>query len=351
MSSAAVAVGVCKRQRPASCASAPLAKRRAPPARLPPLIALSDGPCAEVLSWLTAQDLGRTDVTCRALLELGGRPAGPWELLGARTFRGIELDVDGGQLFGFEAAEPQVKEAGLAVVSGSWKRRCRLFTEAAPTFGAPFASSEIRQIPRPDELAYCRCRLRTDILKAPSSHGIYVEINVLANADNLSFAVMDFEGGGSSSVTFSPETGAVLRERKVKESPRVIEGSYIQLLPQQSEGTSFEGSMGLLVQGGQIAFFRRWKAREPTQSEAQQEAATEAVEQPPWETTGFCTDLSWVQGDLLSICLAFRDEGEYHVKLACVGSEPPLKAVRNADAFNAKKWSMLYGDDNVPLAL
>lgn len=343
-------MGVCKRQRPASCASAPLAKRRVPAARLPPLFALSDGPCTEVLSWLSARDLGRADVTCRAVLELGARPAGPWELLGARTFRGIELDVDGGQLFGFEAAEPEVRKAGLSVVAGSWKRRCRLFSEAAPTFGAPFASSEIRQIPRPDELAYCRCRLRTDILAMPSCRGIYVEVDVLSNADNLSLAVMDFEGGGSSSVTFSPETGAVLRERKVKEMPRIIEGSYIQLLP-TTAGRRFEGSMGLLVQGGQLAFFRRWKALDTPQSESQVESATEVAEQPPWETTGFCTDLSWAQGDRLSICLAFRDEGEYHVKLARVGAEPPLKAVRNADAFNPKKWSMLYGDDDVPLAM
>lgn len=347
MFAASVAVGVCKRQRTASCSSAPNAKRHAPIARIPPLLALSDGPCAEVLSWLNAQDLGRADAACRALLELGGRSAGPWELLGARTFRGIELDEDGGQLFGFQSAEPYVREGGLVVVSGSWKRRCRFFTEAAPTFGSPFASPEIRQISKADELAYCRCRLRTDVLAAPWCPGVYVEVDVRSNADNLSLAVMDFEGGGSSSVTFSPETGAVLRERKVKEEPRVIEGSYIQLLPIHKAGRRFEGRMGIFVQGGQLAFFRRWNVSEPKESEAQ----TEMAEQPLWETTGFCTDLSWAQGDRLSICLAFRDEGAYNVKLARVGPEPPLKAVRNADAFNGKKWNLLYGDDDVPLAM
>jgi len=308
------------------------------------LLALSDGPCAELLSWLSARDLGCADATCRALAELSGRPAGPWESLGRRAFQGIELDIDSDRLVGFETAEP---EAGLAVVSGSWKRRYRLFAEAAPTFAAPFASSEIRQIQRADELAYCRCRIRTNIL---ASHSVYVEVNVLSNADNLSLAVMDFESGGSSSVTFSPEAGAVLRERKVQEEPRVIEGSYIQLLPPLATGRRFVGRMGLLVRNGQLAFFRRCHALEAKVSE-EDAPAGDSVEQPAWETTGFCTDLSWSQGDRLSVCLSFRDEGEYHVKLDQVGTEPPLIAVRNAEAFDSKKWSMLYGDEDVPLAM
>ena len=98
-------------------------------------------------------------------------------------------------------------------------------------------------VSRPDALAYCKCRLRTDVLAAPSVPGVYMEVDVRSNADNMSLAVMDFEGGGTSSVTFSPETGAVLRERKVKEAPRVIEGSYMHLLPQNMRSRRFEGSI------------------------------------------------------------------------------------------------------------
>merc|ERR1712004_877589 len=97
--------------------------------------------------------------------------------------------------------------------------------------------------------------------------------------------------GGRSSVTFSPETGAVLLESKVQESPRAIEGTYLHLLPQAPPQTRFEGSMGLYLRDGHLAFFRRW--------------VSSGDGQAPWETTGFCTNMRWAQGPRLSICLAF----------------------------------------------
>ena len=36
---------------------------------------------------------------------------------------------------------------------------------------------------------------------------IYVEVEIEKNADNLSLAIVDFDQGGKSSVTFSPDTG------------------------------------------------------------------------------------------------------------------------------------------------
>jgi hypothetical protein len=35
----------------------------------------------------------------------------------------------------------------------------------------------------------------------------YVEVQIKKNADNLSLAIVDFDQGGKSSVTFSPDTG------------------------------------------------------------------------------------------------------------------------------------------------
>lgn len=195
-------------------------------------------------------------------------------------------------------------------------------------------------------------------------------MEVSANADNLSLAVVDFEGGGVSSVTFSPETGAVLRERKVREMPRAIEGTYIHLLPQAPPGHRFEGTMGLyLSSSGHLAFFRRWAkdAKDTSGQNASDSPATEALAATnavlgrifgpsaapvqPWETTGFCTDLSWAKGPRLSLCLAFRDNGSYGVKISRIGRSPPIIPPKSADAYQENKWSLLYGDDDHPLAI
>jgi len=72
---------------------------------------------------------------------------------------------------------------------------------------------------------------------------------------------------------------------------------------------------------------------------------------PSWETTGFCTDLGWAQGPRLSICLAFRDDGPYRVRIAKVGREPPACPERSREAYQEDKWSLLYGDDDHPLAI
>lgn len=262
-------------------------------------------------------------------------PTGPWFTIGEQTYHGMELDA----VSGFQSFE-QVRPGS----SEGWKARNATFSRATPHFSSPFTGSEILRVDSPDEVAYCRCRLRTDLLAQRPERGIYVEVEVAANADNLSLAVVDFEGGGRSSVTFSPETGAVLRERKVRESPRAIEGTYIHLLPPAAQGRRFEGTMGLFLRGGHLAFFRRWRSGTVT-----------GEGQPPamgaWETTGFCTDLKWAQGPRLSLCLAFRDSGPYRVRISKVGSEPPLVPPPSADAYQESKWSLLYGDDDHPLAI
>eukprot|EP00439_Symbiodinium_sp_Y106_P044670 s2214_g5.t1 len=235
----------------------------------------------------------------------------------------------------------------LACGAENWKARCEKFRRITPTFSPPFSGSEIAKVDSPDEVAYCRCRLRSDILKEKPEIGIYVEVEVSANADNLSLAVVDFENGGRSSVTFSPETGAVLRERKVRESPRAIEGTYIHLLPPAPPGRKFEGAMGLYLQGGQLAFFRRWRV---ALDNASHMAATPNADMQ-WETTGFCTDLKWAQGPRLSLCLAFRDSGAYRALITQVNNTPPIQPSLSADAYKESKWSLLYGDDDHPLAI
>jgi hypothetical protein len=309
--------------------------------------------------------------------------------VGRQGFFGFELDMGSG----FLRFEPDGGSASGAAAARSdgWKRRFALFHAEVPTFSAPFSGTDISHVDSPDEVAYCRCRLRTDLLLQRPQEGVYVEVQVLANADNLSLAVVDFEGGGRSSVTFSPETGAVLRERKVREMPRAIEGTYIHLLPAAPPGCRFEGTMGLYLRGGHIAFFRRWRANAGHQGSEEENgqgaadagagAAVGAGAAPllaagngpvaavtggggsseasssddrvegPWETTGFCTDLGWAQGPRLSICLAFRDAGGYRVRLVNIGRAPPFPPGRSAEAYQENKWTLLYGDDSHPLAI
>eukprot|EP00913_Durusdinium_trenchii_P021665 g20357.t1 len=129
-----------------------------------------------------------------------------------------------------------------------WRGRFARFRRALPSFRPPFAGPEISSVEQADEIAYCRCRLRADVLSRRLDVGIYLEVEVFTNPDNVSLAVVDFEAGGCSSVTFSPDTGAVIRERKVREAPRKVEGAYIQPLATITAGQGFEGCMGALTQ-------------------------------------------------------------------------------------------------------
>lgn len=337
---------------------------------------LTDGVYFTLSSWLAARDLARMDATCRLLSVLNGQPSGPWQEAGKNAFFGMELEIGPNSFLPFEQLRGPQAEIGRE----SWKNQYKLFHKQAPTFSHPFTGNEITSVEQHDEVAYCKCRLRTDLLAKHCESGVYIEVEVYANADNLSLAVVDFEGGGRSSVTFSPETGAVLRERKVRESPRAIEGTYIHLLPAAPAGQRFEGVMGLYLRNGHLAFFRRWGKKQgaagspgisvgadagpvegagvagPVSAEPAGGAAgaaptkTEAP-QPPWESTGYCTNLRWAQGSRLSLCLAFRDDGAYHVRIARVSRMPPVEPKPSQEAYQDDKWHLLYGDDDHPLAI
>ncbi|CAK9065859.1 unnamed protein product [Durusdinium trenchii] len=179
-----------------------------------------------------------------------------------------------------------------------WKVRYHHFKHSVPTFCSPFSGREITSVAHPDEVAYLRCRLCTDVVAEGCSQGVYLEVEVASNSDNLSMAVVDFEAGGCSSVTFSPDTGAVIRERKVREAPRKVEGAYIQPLPTVTTGRPFHGLMGEI----------------PSQRYAAAFSAFDRRQLGPWETTGFVSDLDWAEGRRLTPCLAFRDEGAYRVR-------------------------------------
>jgi hypothetical protein len=260
----------------------------------------------------------------------------------------MELDSHGTFDFGKDVNDNHEKEKLVRI---DWKRRYRLFKLEIPKFRVPFEGERITQVQNPDEVAYCKCKLRTDLLKAEavcasdiaeaSSRGVkdlggvYLEVEVSANADNLSLVVVDFDEGGKSSVTFSPDTGAVIKEKKVQESPRRVKGAYIQ--PLQPKLDRFEGKMGLYVRNGHIAFFRKYTRKE---SEPEDE---------PWESTGFVIDLGWADGKRLTPCLAFRDEGAYCVRVVRVDSSPPILPEKMLAAYSEKNWSELNWEGGQPM--
>eukprot|EP00397_Hematodinium_sp_SG-2012_P015228 GEMP01015502.1.p1 GENE.GEMP01015502.1~~GEMP01015502.1.p1 ORF type:complete len:346 (+),score=82.54 GEMP01015502.1:75-1112(+) len=320
---------------------------------------------AVIFGKLNATSLRSTDATCKTFCALN-RSLSLWRLLGARKFAGLELD-DRGMFeqpiaprmarncnmmgepilpsFGNPAvlanptplgARRHAKNgttAGAQVVSTrgkerrevprtevNWKLRYAHFSRDVYEFRSPFDPVQIANVLTPDEVAYTKCRLRADYIIANPDISIYLEVGVAANADNLSLALVDFDEGGKSSVTFSPDTGAVIKETKVQESPRRVKGSYIQ--PVKPNFTKFEGKMGMYVRMGLIAFFRQYATQ-------------------PWESTGFCVNFSWAKGKRLTPCLAFRDEGKYLTRITKVSQHPPFEPHWHVDSFDDSKWEEL----------
>jgi len=285
------------------------------------------GPYLLIATFLDMASLSRADAVCWPLRDVHRVNKGAWCTLGAQAFLGLELEGEGA--FEPEALLP-VKHNRL-----DWKGRYARFLMEMRAFREPFCSAEITQVEHADEIAYSRIRLCTEVLASVSARGIYIEVEVLQNPDNVSLAVVNFDAGGCSSVTFSPDTGAVIHERKVCEEPRKVRGSYIQPLSTITQGQGFEGCMGLFLQGGQLAFFRR-------HLEAGEEGSEPGL--GPWECTGFISDLDWADGKQLTPCLAFRDEGAYHVRIAHVGLQPPLMPERTAMAYDEANWNDLNWD-------
>jgi len=274
---------------------------------------------------LDARDLCQLDRTCRLARTVNRSGIGPWRARGGERFKGVELEKEGK----FEAAKvAPLRERQFREID--WKGRYCLFQRELPTFRLPFSGRDITVIENPDEVVYCRCMVPRVVPASEAHVGVYVEIAVNANPDNLSIALVDFEAGGHSSVTFSPDTGAVIRERKIQEVPRKVEGAYVQPLNATSpEEGGFEGSVGIYLRGGHLAFFRKRLPKDAQEPEAK------------WESTGFITDLSWAEGARVTPCIAFRDEGAYRVRIADVGAVPPFLLGEVPKKYDENRWTPL----------
>lgn len=300
------------------------------------LQSLPDGLATLVATWLDTESLKTLDVTSKTIRELNRGPRGPWCAVGADEFSGFELEGEG------RFDHPPIRLSALLASRPphacyvDWKQRYMHFKSLLPNFKTPFGGRQILGVGESDAIAYLRCRLCTEKLSLGSQLTAYLEVQVDENPDNVSFCIVDFDSGGCSSLTFSPDTGAVIRERKVRDSPPGVEGAYIQPLGITTPGQGFEGNVGLFVREGELAFFRKRRFR------ASEERG--GVEEGPWETTGFVTDWSWADGAQVTPCLAFRNKGHYKVRVVRFGGSPPIVPSRNPFAYDERNWSRLDWD-------
>ena len=323
------------------------------------------GPYFSIASQLDLLDVCHLDTTCRMLRSM--HSSSVWMAVGKQTFLGVELAWWNRGL----GSQPFIDTNFNCKLNWNWKLRCEHFHAQLQTFSRPVLGRQITTVRNQDQVSYCRCTLQTEVL-AHAGSSVYIELKVMQNADNLSLAVVDHKKGFTS-VTFSPELGGVIIERQREDA--VPGGNHAQFLPAAPFGHKFTGTMGVYLKDGRLAFFRQWSteclnalrlatavgtvvvpidegwrlaaiaalevdfprdaiiraADEEFEKVRARAEATECVTsaggmtgEPCWETTGFCTTLWWARTAKLSICVAFRDAGEYQVQILKVGRQPPI---------------------------
>lgn len=165
-------------------------------------------------------------------------------------------------------------------------------------FRAPFRGSHIKRVKEPNSVAYLALPVRLSKLRSLEnpSLGLYAEFEISSNPDSFSLSLVDFDGNGSSSLSFNPETGVLIQETKSTRSGSVY-GSFARALPQSNcfASTAQTRVSVFVSRESNIEFFRY----DPSSS---------------WERTGSMST-EWVAGDLVTPCIAFRNPGAYRIKL------------------------------------
>jgi len=267
--------------------------------RLSSLSELMDDTYSAVAAFLDKAALCRVDAACRMLRDLND---GQWLALGLHTFHGLETE-DGETFEGQQLSKPEERHDPKRRDDIRWKTRFGCFRRVC---GLP------RMIEQADEDYYFPWLMRRDVFSKPTAPSIYIEVDVIANPNNVIVALIDYEGGGGQSFTFSPDAGAVIRKRIVCESTNEAERAYIEVLPPIPAGARFHGKVGVFVCGGKVAFFRKQRICVLPGTAGAQQLET-------WESTGFVADLSWLEGSLVTPYIAFRGTGAYRFCIA-----PPL---------------------------
>ena len=204
-----------------------------------------------VVAHLDLLDLSRLDTCCVQLrATLSSDVSVVWRAAGEQAFLGLELD---------DWKRRRNISTPFATARCDWKARCRYWHESLLQFCCPVVGrlisawrSRANTDTDANRLAFSRIVVDTNILAHGA--GVYVEFEVMKNCDNLSLAVVDRPVSESfTSVTFSPELGALIMERK-----GTLHFSSIQFLPAAPDSFKFTGCVGVYFKDGRLAFYRRW---------------------------------------------------------------------------------------------
>jgi hypothetical protein len=177
--------------------------------------------------------------------------------------------------------------------------------EETKLFREPHGGNCIEFINSGEEVAYFKTSIRLDAV----TQGVYIQVWVHHHWNSLSISLVDFDGRGSSSLTFSPDEGLVIRERKLLIDSDRVEGQYTECMPaaRRFAKNKTGGWIGMYIDRNLgIEFFRQRARRKP-------------------ETSGLVSDCSWVHGGVVTPCISFSGPGKYEVKAEFMRVSPRPK--------------------------
>lgn len=244
-----------------------------------------------------------------------------WKAMGRYSFTGLTFRLGNErEWWGDPTSDLGCYEASQEETYREWKKRYLSTCVNLGRFRHPHDVPDgvIRHLARDDMVVHTKFRIRGKVCGFPPFAPLYWEVRITANCDNNSLALDDFEFGGKSSLTFSPDTGAVIKEYKVVEFPRKVEGTFLRALS-NLKTPRFRGKVGVFVSKGYIAFFRKPYGGS-------------------WQSTGFVCDFSWAKDACVCPGIAFRDRGKYTVTTSCIGGIPPFQPLMNAAAYDKTYW-------------
>jgi hypothetical protein len=196
------------------------------------------------------------------------------------------------------------------------------------SFRHPFRTKHLLGTDEAGDVAYLNAILQTRQFDSlAKGEGVYIEISVGYVSDNLSLSLVDFDGGGTSSLTFSPDCGAVIRETK-SYADNFVRGEYAAALGSCKEfGRVNESRMAVYISRNLDINFMRYCTG-------------------IWESTGFLRSSRWIEGGLLTPCVAFRNPGEYKVRISNIRvCSRPLHAMIHPGALAWKPIAWMLDEE------
>eukprot|EP00930_Biecheleria_cincta_P085828 TRINITY_DN75196_c0_g1_i1.p1 TRINITY_DN75196_c0_g1~~TRINITY_DN75196_c0_g1_i1.p1 ORF type:complete len:476 (+),score=62.26 TRINITY_DN75196_c0_g1_i1:227-1654(+) len=279
--------------------------------------------------WCGQAPLCVLDRSCRLLCALNDSDIGPWRMLGRCVFGGLEHGLgnfDSDAVLGWRSRY-QMFRAQCSRFSSFLERngqRTKIITSPnESSWGRLAASTSLQRRIHANEVIdlgfdFCRERMET------VSTGVYLEIEVLQNPDNLGLSLVLVGHSPLNSLTFCPEFGYVDLEWRT--GPHQCQGFRILVLPYipgAELGERFLGRLGVFLRSDSVAFYRRSSSAMSGQ----------------WETSGFFSfaDCGWNSEHKVRACIAFRDEGTYSIRQTRLSWHPPI-SVETKEAPSCSTW-------------